>query len=339
MFWASANNVDSLLQQVFRHLLSDNADLFKVESRKGHSTEAFGVALELTNPRARVSRSQGRSRIFSGLGELAWYLSADDSISFIENYLERYGEFSDDGVTANGAYGKRIFGNAPNSNWRRVIATLKGRPGSRNGVIQIFANADAETAGNDIPCTCTMQFAFRDDRLHLQVHMRSNDAFLGLPHDIFSFTMLQEIAARELGCEVGTYHHSVGSLHLYDDNEFGASRTMAQQYLDEGLHDEVPMPHMPETDPWAAIEQMLEAERQIRIGDITYEPPSDLSVYWRDLITLYKVYAARKVEDPAAAIKSLLGQISSPVYRTFVLDRLDKKLGANDTAYNLLRNE
>jgi thymidylate synthase len=33
--------------------------------------------------------------------------------------------------------------------------------------------------------------------------MRSNDAYLGLPHDVFCFTMLQEIIARSLGREIG----------------------------------------------------------------------------------------------------------------------------------------
>jgi len=40
-----------------------------------------------------------------------------------------------------------------------------------------------------------MQFMVRRRRLHLLTNMRSNDAFIGLPHDIFAFTMLQEIMA------------------------------------------------------------------------------------------------------------------------------------------------
>ena len=48
--------------------------------------------------------------------------------------------------------------------------------------------------------------------------MRSNDVYLGLPHDVFSFTMIQEIVARLLGVEMGDYTHFAGSLHLYDEH-------------------------------------------------------------------------------------------------------------------------
>ena len=60
-----------------------------------------------------------------------------------------------------------------------------------------------------------MQFIVRCEELHLFVCMRSNDAFMGLPHDVFAFTMLQELVARLIGCELGHYHHFVSSLHLY----------------------------------------------------------------------------------------------------------------------------
>ena len=52
----------------------------------------------------------------------------------------------------------------------------------------------------------------------------------GPDHDVFAFTMLQEIMARSLGVEVGTYKHAVGSLHLYEDD-----RQKAQQFDSRGL--------------------------------------------------------------------------------------------------------
>ena len=37
----------------------------------------------------------------------------------------------------------------------------------------------------------------------LVVHMRSNDVFMGFPHDVFAFTMIQEILANDLGVKLG----------------------------------------------------------------------------------------------------------------------------------------
>jgi len=59
----------------------------------------------------------------------------------------------------------------------------------------------------------------RDNKLHLVATMRSNDAWLGLPYDIFCFTTLQRIIAVELGLELGTYVHQAGSEHIYAKNQ------------------------------------------------------------------------------------------------------------------------
>ena len=56
------------------------------------------------------------------------------------------------------------------------------------------------------------------DGYQLSRHMRSNDVFRGLPHDLFCFTMLQELIARSVGVELGSYHHMVGSLHMYEED-------------------------------------------------------------------------------------------------------------------------
>jgi thymidylate synthase len=42
------------------------------------------------------------------------------------------------------------------------------------------------------------QFHLSEKQLHLSVTLRSNDAYWGLPHDVFSFTMIQEMMARRL---------------------------------------------------------------------------------------------------------------------------------------------
>jgi len=45
--------------------------------------------------------------------------------------------------------------------------------------------------------------------------MRSNDLFLGLPHNIVQFTSLQEIVAGWLDVDLGAYNHVSDSLHYY----------------------------------------------------------------------------------------------------------------------------
>ncbi len=345
MFCISADNIDGLMRGVFRRLLSGNRDNFKVDSKKGRSTEILSAVLELKNPRARISRSIGRSRVYSALGELAWYLAASDNLRFIEHYIPGYHKFSNDGIVVNGSYGPRIFSQerwsaTAQDQWQRVIDTLSERPGSRNAVIQLFSNADEFPQNKDVPCTCVIQFFVRRRRVHMHTHMRSNDAFLGLPHDIFTFTMLQEIAARELGYELGAYRHSVSSLHLYDDNDEVASRTSAQRYLDEGLYESIAMPPMPLGTPWVSIREFIAAESAIRGGYHDFPQNDNLDNYWKDLIELLRIHAiasAKPSPDNIAQIMAnlLVKNVSSHVYRAYILDRIQKKLRTDQNMADL----
>jgi thymidylate synthase len=342
VFHARADSLDDLMGAVFKRLLSRRAKNFKVSSKKGNSTEVFGALLELTDPRARLGRSMGRARVFSPLGELMWYLSASNALDFIQHYIPQYPEFSDDDLTLNGAYGPRIFSAGRvraeeplHDQWQRTIDALKQRNGTRNAVIQIFSNEDAARDTNDVPCTCTLQFVIRENKVFLHVHMRSNDAFLGLPHDIFSFTMLQEMAARELGVGLGSYLHSVASLHLYDDSDKLQSKTKAQQYLDEGLHEIVSMPPMPIGNPWPPIRQVLEAERKIRGGHHNYKIEKSLDPYWADLVRLLQAYAIDKTAEPPEKLEALLADIVYPGYRLYILDRIARRSGSEKQSGDL----
>jgi thymidylate synthase len=55
----------------------------------------------------------------------------------------------------------------------------------------------------------------RDGKLEWLQIIRSNDLFLGVPHNFVQFTCLQEIMAGWLGIECGSYNQISDSLHLY----------------------------------------------------------------------------------------------------------------------------
>lgn len=346
MFHASEDSLDDLMRAVFKQLLTGRGN-FQVDSKKGRSTEIFGALLELKKPRARLSRSFSKAKAFSPLGELFWYLSGSDRVDFIKHYIPNYPKLIKDEVKANGAYGPRIFGEDAlakrneKSEWDRVIRTLREREGSRNALIQIYDNSDAKPKNGDKPCTCTIQFAIRNGQLFMHTHMRSNDAFFGLPHDIFTFTMLQEIAARELGVGLGKYTHSVASLHLYHDSAATEDRTAnnstsgAEAYYREGLHDFSPMPEMPLGNPWKSIEQVKVAEREIRTGNIDYLAPENLDPYWRDFIELFRIHKifeemSKRDDDITAErpelrrVVKIMKEISS-TYKIYILGRLERK--------------
>jgi thymidylate synthase len=308
-----AGTLDDLLVRVFRKALKSKV---RTRSSKGPARELLAVILTLENPRARFSRTERRGALFSCLGETLWYLSGSKRLDVIEYYIPRYREYSElsrRAKTAPGAYGPRIFGGNGRTQYSTVIEHLRNRKDTRQAVIQIFDAKDL--GGKDVPCTCTLQFMARGGKLHMLTQMRSNDVYLGLPHDVFAFTLLQEIVARTLSHEVGLYHHAVGSLHLYESNE-----GQAREFLEEGWQEKMAMPPMPVGDPWPSIRWLLGVETAIRIGELHSLNADGIHPYWIDLARLLRIHALLKSANKREIIREKNG-MSSQVYDAYIRSR------------------
>ena len=302
--------IDDLMRRVITAILRDGET---IHPSKGDAIELTGVLLEVANARARLSQTETRGKLFSCLGELCWYLAKSKDLSFIKYYIRKYEEDAD-GNEISGGYGPRLFYWRERNQFAQVTEVLRTKLDSRKAVIQLFDAEDLHRGHKSIPCTTTLQFMLRNGALHVFTSMRSNDVFLGLPHDFFCFTMLQEIMASELGVELGTYKQAVGSLHLYakDIND-------AKQFFDEGWQSTTAhMPPMPKGDPWPAIKLLLEAESQIRNSD---EPCDGILArvdpYWGDLIRLLQILKCKKNKD-SDRINSICGKMASRYYFPFI---------------------
>lgn len=313
-----AFTLDDLCRKILPRLLVGADETQSSRSKElGVAHERRGVLLELRNPRARLSRTETRGRPFSSLGELLWYLSRNNRLEFIEYYIDRYRKESEDGDTVHGGYGRRLFAHPSHDQVKTLIENLRQKPDTRRAVLQIFEASDTARRHKEIPCTLAMQFALRRGKLDLMVTMRSQDAYLGLPHDVFCFTMLQEIVARSVNAEVGEYKQFVGSLHLYD-----AHRSAAEQFLSESVQQTVPMPAMPFGDPWHAISHLLEAEGDIRARRALSKAVRELDAYWLDLVKLLQIFEAT---GDAAKIRRLKASLSFKGYCAYVDRRTQMK--------------
>lgn len=312
-----ADSLDDLLRAVFSKIREEG--IHAVPTR-GPITEILGAALTLKNPRARLSRTETKGKLFSALGELFWYLSGDNDLDFIKYYVPEYENDAiedDDGrKIIYGGYGPRLLGMRGNDQVANIIDLLRSKPDTRKAVIQIFDADDVASGQPEIPCTCTLQFFNRNNQLHMCTHMRSNDAFWGLPHDVFTFTMLQEIIARALGIDVGKYHHFVGSLHIYEEHE-----KKVQEFFNEGWHSTASMPEMPKGNPWKNIDTVMGIEQKIRTQSDPILPPQDLPPYWADIVFLLNIYKHRNDKQ----MTSFFTNISNPIYKIYAAPYLSKK--------------
>lgn len=162
--------------------------------------------------------------------EALWYLSGTDDVGMIERYAPSYRErYADAGGTSGAGYGKRIMSGLP-----LALEALRARRETRQAYVDVWGRGDLIAAERpslrkNVPCTLGWQLLARGGELHLSHVLRSNDAWLGFPYDVFSACCFQRLVAAELGLGVGLYrHHVVGSVHLYRRHEAGAAAALGE---------------------------------------------------------------------------------------------------------------
>lgn len=277
--------LDDLLSAVFQRLLDSTVH---INPTRGPAKEIYGSCVVLNFPRHRLSATENRGKVFSALGEFLWYMSGSDNSDFIKHYIPAYkDEHIVDGKVY-GAYGPRLFSWREHNQVERVCTLLTQKSTTRRAVIQVLDCEDIASDLKGTPCTSTLQFLYRDKALHLIVHMRSSDAYKGLMHDIFCFTMLQEYMARRLGFRVGTYTQLTGSLHLYESD---GSR--ARDYLASPDRVGLAMPPMPMGDPQPGINWLLRVEENLRVDGTLPENFDEHGPYWADLARLLAAFRFR----------------------------------------------
>lgn len=309
-----ASTLDDILHEAFERLLRTGrlvADTTKGK-KLGKIREASGAVIELTNPRSRMSLSEARHFLLFGcLGEFLWYLSGDNSLSFIRHYIPSYPADGEGSKILRAAYGPRLR-SAKGDKLRWVIELLQKKPSTRRAVIPIYSEQDTQTELPEVPCTCTLQFLLRNGRLELLTHMRSNDAYVGLPGDVFAFTMIQELVARSLNAEVGIYKHLVGSLHLYESDWARAKRFLAEDW--QKKHS---MPLMPLGDQLGNLAVVLKLEKALRRG-ANPPTPQTLPAYWQDIVQLLRIHKADVKGAPSKEINRLRKGMISDAYDPYI---------------------
>lgn len=320
MMHIQADNMDEIQRQALRHILEHGR---RVQPRGSWVQEITGASFQLLNPCARLIYSPSRVyNITFAIGELLWYLRGSDQVDIVAFYNPRYKTFSDDGGKMHGAYGKRIFSPVLTGmiQWDAVLQLLRTDRDTRQAILHFHLPSDLIIVSRDIPCTCTMQFFIRENKLEAIVTMRSNDIVWGTPYDVFSFTMMQEIMAQQLGVGLGTYTHFVGSFHLYDRHV-----KLAQKILNEPAYSTHPMPEMP-PDPWQSIQGLLEIEEHLRIcgfDQASCEKQRPTHPYWSDFVHLLQGHAAWRAnhEQYLAHVLAIL----PPQYATLLQQQIQQR--------------
>ena len=177
--------------------------------------------------------------------EAFWILSGDYRVKTIAPYNKHISQFSDDGETFAGAYGPKILGQL-----NYVVHQLSKDQDTRQAGLTIWR--ENPSPSKDIPCTVALFFNIRDGKLNCHTFMRSSDIWLGIPYDVFNFSMLSHLICGYLlrlriPVTPGTLYLTAASSHLYEENFDRAQECL--KFHDAGAYATPPVPDTLSTDP------------------------------------------------------------------------------------------
>lgn len=179
------------------------------------------ICVDMTRPVLAVKERKLSYEFLAA--EAIWITCGGDKVIDIAPWNKNIANYSDDGETFFGAYGPKIA-----AQFDYVIGKLLDDGDTRQAVLTIWRENPPQT--KDYPCTIAMAFQIRGSMLHSHVFMRSSDVWLGLPYDMFNFSMV----ALKVLCEVnrlrkmrdgahkmlvpGELYLTMASSHLYMQN-------------------------------------------------------------------------------------------------------------------------
>lgn len=193
------------------------------QSRLGICNEVQNVMLEVINPGIAVFENPNANRISYKYAKAFWDFMISGGTDAKEAFKEypNVAKFIEKPKSKelpenfNTFYGPRIAAQLP-----IVLEELNRDPNTRRAVIHILTERDQvlldKNESLEYPCTNSITFSIRNDKLNMHVHMRSQNTAVVLQLDMYLMSKLFDKVAKELNVEKGTYCTSIVSAHIYE---------------------------------------------------------------------------------------------------------------------------
>jgi thymidylate synthase len=206
------------INQVWLEQLGGTAAFGETVKPRGLTTSEFlndRIQINMKSPVITVEERRLNYKFMAA--EAFWILTGNDKVDGIAPFNRHISDFSDDGKVFFGAYGPKIT-----DQMQYVVETLHEDNFSRRACLTIWRENPPPT--KDYPCTVAMVFSIRNGKLHNHVFMRSSDLWLGVPYDLFNFSMVAYMVCaklRKIGTivEPGLLMLTAVSSHLYEKNQ------------------------------------------------------------------------------------------------------------------------
>ena len=202
---------------------------YETAPRNQKIREFINCCLIITNPYSNLFKNEIRSVPLKYLAnELLLYFSGSNLAEHFVQASKFWKNIANEDGTINSAYGYLLFclDDAKEKNcsqWEWAVRSLIKDKDSRQAILHYNRPRHQYFNNKDFVCTMSNQFFIRDNKLHMNTFIRSQDVFFGSTFDIPFFTLLMQCMLNELSkvypdLEMGYYYHNMGSCHLYERN-------------------------------------------------------------------------------------------------------------------------
>lgn len=155
--------------------------------------------------------------------ELFWFLQGSTNIRYLQdNNVTIWDEWADKDGNLGPVYGKQ---------WRSwetkegdsidqiasLVEQIKKNPDSRRLIVSAWNVGELNKMALP-PCHLLFQFYVANGQLSCQLYQRSADAFLGVPFNIASYSLLTHMIAEQCDLQVGDFIWTGGDCHLYTNH-------------------------------------------------------------------------------------------------------------------------
>ncbi len=152
--------------------------------------------------------------------ELLWFLTGDTNVRYLnESGVRIWNEWADENGELGPVYGYQ-WRSWPTADGRnidqitQVMEQIRSNPDSRRHIVSAWNVGDVEKMALP-PCHLLFQFYVAEGRLSCHLYQRSADAFLGVPFNIASYSLLTLMVAQASDLMPGEFVHTFGDAHLY----------------------------------------------------------------------------------------------------------------------------
>lgn len=204
-----------------RHIRSHG--VFK-QDRTGTGTwSVFGYDMRFPLNHGFPLITTKRLHLKSIIHELLWFLRGDTNVQYLQQHgVTIWDEWADENGDLGPVYGKQW------RSWRttdgdtidqiqQVIEEIKKNPDSRRLIVSAWNVGELNKMALP-PCHLLFQFYVADRTLSCKLTQRSADAFLGVPFNIASYSLLTHMVAQQCDLAVGDFIWSGGDCHIYSNH-------------------------------------------------------------------------------------------------------------------------